>query len=118
MSARALACACAVVLLPATAAAAGHGGRQLSRATERPYLQRFYEATRGASWQRNSKWLGAEEACVGAPPFYPTPNWHGIQVCIMGEVQRLVLKADGLRGTLPTEVGGLTALTSMLQLSR
>ena len=116
-----MACAVAstmLVLIPATFADAHHSGRELSRATERPFLQRFYEATQGASWQRNSKWLGAEEACTGSPPFYPTPNWHGIQVCIMGEVQRLVLKADGLRGTLPTETGGLTALTSMLQLTR
>ena len=100
-----------------SAALAGGSSRRLSRDTERPVLLRLYEVTQGASWQRSDSWL-SDFACVGTAPFYTTPSWYGVQSCQFGEVQRLLLNANGLRGTVPTEIGMLTALTSSLQLTR
>ena len=100
-----------------SAALAGGSSRRLSRDTERPVLLRLYEVTQGASWQRSDSWL-SDFACVGTAPFYTTPSWYGVQSCQFGEVQRLLLNANGLRGTVPTEIGMLTGLTSSLQLTR
>lgn len=90
--------------------------RRLSRTAEFPALQALYEATSGVTWQRSDSWM-SNYACTGTTPFFSTPSWYGVQSCYMGDVQRLVLGSNGLRGTIPTQIGALTSL-SYWRLSR
>jgi len=88
-------------------------GRRLTRETEYPNLVALYEATGGnqmPGWRRSNGWTQGF-ACAGSAPFYPTPNWHGVSGCSRGEVVRLDLRENWLRGTLPSQVGTLTSLT-------
>jgi len=64
-------------------------------------------ATDGASWWKKESWMGNDDPCSGAGVAW----WYGVY-CSNGEVVTLDLWANDLGGTLPTEFGLLTSLTS------
>ena len=62
-------------------------------------LVSLYNSTNGDEWRRRDNWLST-----------PLEDWHGVGVS-QGRVTSLTLTKDSLRGTLPAELGDLTALT-------
>ena len=72
-------------------------------ATDRAALVALYEATDGADWRERTNWLS--EAPIG--------DWYGVTTDESGRVSALELADNGLTGTLPPEVGNLSALGSI-----
>ena len=68
--------------------------------SDRDVLIAFYHATNGANWLRNDNWLTDA----------PLDQWHGVVTDESGRVIRLDLSQNGLRGTIPSELGQLTNL--------
>ena len=71
---------------------------QGSVATDRAALVELYEATGGAGWRGRTNWLSEE----------PIGDWHGVTTDDGGRVSVLSLEENGLKGTLPPEVGNLS----------
>ncbi|MDE2794551.1 MAG: Ig-like domain-containing protein [Gemmatimonadota bacterium] len=71
--------------------------------TDREILLALYDATDGPNWKDNSGWL--TEA--------PLREWHGVRAVRDGRVVDLSLFGNGLWGTLPPEIGGLSRLASL-----
>ena len=77
-----------------------------SEMEEGPYEDRaaliaLYDATGGPDWRRNQNWL-SDRSIVW---------WRGVAVDgETGEVKRLTLTSNGLRGELPSELGDLKGL--------
>ena len=67
----------------------------LTTSTDRAALVALYNATSGASWTNNSNWLSDN-------PIY---TWRGVTVDGNGRVTRLSLPSNGLSGSLPVKVG-------------
>jgi Leucine-rich repeat (LRR) protein len=70
--------------------------------SERDALIAIYSSTNGASWTTKTNWLDAAGTeCT----------WYGV-TCDAGEttVTRLALAANGLTGSIPAQIGGLTSL--------
>ncbi len=65
-------------------------------------LMAFYKSTGGDNWDNNTGW-GSDD---------PVGSWQGITVT-NDRVTRLSLVGNNLTGTLPTEIGDLTALTTL-----
>jgi len=63
-------------------------------------LEALFYATNGNSWTHNTDWLATTTPC----------SWHGV-TCGNGRVRELRLNSNGLRGSLPTSLGNLSALT-------
>ena len=67
-------------------------------------LVAIYNSTGGAAWTNNTNWLQTGQR---------VENWFGVQ--IDGDrVQKIDLTENNLSGTIPTEIGDLTALTDLL----
>jgi len=66
-------------------------------------LIKFYEATGGNNWERSTNWLSSE----------PISEWIGVTV-VEDRVQKLSFYANNLEGTLPVEIGNLSALTDLI----
>ncbi|KAG7365801.1 RHS repeat-associated core domain containing protein [Nitzschia inconspicua] len=69
-------------------------------------LATLYFTANGKSWRNNSGWMSSEEHLC---------HWTGV-TCIQTEIPTLVglnLSNNGLSGTLPTEIGLLTNITSL-----
>ena len=64
-------------------------------------LAAIYNSTDGDNWTNNTNWLGG-----------PVSSWEGVTVS-GGRVTGLDLSANGLTGSLPAELGDLSALTSL-----
>ncbi|GAB5520406.1 MAG: hypothetical protein RhofKO_26570 [Rhodothermales bacterium] len=60
----------------------------------------LYNATDGPNWSTNTNWLQG-----------PLSTWHGVTVTD-GRVWGLILSGNQLTGTIPSEIGDLTALTN------
>ncbi|MFK8161245.1 MAG: T9SS type A sorting domain-containing protein [Lewinella sp.] len=58
-------------------------------------LEKFYAATEGDSWSNNDGWLTDCEPC----------SWTGIGCDENDRVTSIILRGNGLTGTLPTEIG-------------
>ena len=69
-------------------------------------LEALYTAAGGAGWTTKTNWLSGD-------PCNYTSTWSGV-TCSGGEVTSLSLNDNGLTGTLPTQVGLLTAITEWL----
>ncbi len=69
-------------------------------ARDRAALEALYNATDGEDWLRQENWL--TDAPLG--------DWHGVVTDSTGEVTWLTLPGNGLKGTLPAELGNLRAL--------
>lgn len=71
-------------------------------ATERNALIALYTATDGANWVNNTNWLSADE-----------DTWFGVSVSGC-HVTGIFLNNNGLSGSLPTALGDLTELESLV----
>jgi|GEM_PF-934877 len=65
-------------------------------------LVALYESTDGDNWYNNNGWLETNTPC----------SWFGV-TCAYEQVVQLRLRGNNLRGTLPGEIGNLTALVSL-----
>ena len=72
-------------------------------ARDRDVLVALYWAADGDKWTANANWLS--DAPVG--------TWYGVTTDDSGRVIELVLWFNNLRGTIPPELGNLTALTEL-----
>ena len=68
--------------------------------TDRDALVALYNATGGTGWTNRANWLS------GAP----IGDWYGVTTDAAGRVTSLNLRSNNLTGSLPTEIGNLTAL--------
>ena len=68
--------------------------------SDREALEALYHAAGGSSWTRSDNWLTDA----------PLREWFGVIVDDANRVRRLVLADNGLRGSIPPELGTLTAL--------
>ena len=69
-------------------------------ASDRAALEVFYAAANGATWQRNQNWLSSR----------PLGDWYGVVTDAGGRVTRLVLRQNGLTGTISAALGDLAHL--------
>ena len=65
-------------------------------------LEALYYATDGQTWADSDGWLASPSPC----------NWSGIQ-CDTDRLTHLLLPSNGLRGTIPVELGQLSELTDL-----
>jgi len=70
---------------------------------ERDALIALYNSANGSNWDVNINWNTAE----------PVDTWSGVIVA-NGHVTELVLAAINLEGTIPTQIGDLTSLTTLI----
>ena len=75
---------------------------ETSPASDRAALVALYNAMDGANWKKNTNWLSDA----------PLNLWHGVKTDDNGRVTWLEFRwsGNGLRGTLPAELGNLTNL--------
>ena len=71
--------------------------------SDRPVLEALYNATGGPNWRTQQGWMSSD----------PIGDWHGVSADANGNVTRLVLDGNGLRGAIPDELGNLTNLTQL-----
>ena len=71
--------------------------------TDRDVLVALYHATDGDNWTNNENWLS--DASLG--------TWYGVTTDDSGRVIELILWFNKLSGTIPPELGDLTALTRL-----
>ena len=71
--------------------------------SDREALIALYESTRGQRWNNNQNWLTSK----------PLAEWYGIQTNAAGRVTGIDLHENGLRGTLPRELGRLEFLETL-----
>lgn len=71
---------------------------------DREALERLYHDTGGDDWTRKTNWLTAA----------PLTAWFGVRVGPNGRVDGLGLTNNGLKGSLPPELGNLENLTYLL----
>ena len=74
---------------------------------DRDALMALYNATNGPSWTVSTNWNTTERL----------DNWHGVKTDDDGRVINLVLEDNGLNGSIPSSLAGLTSLQT-LSLSR
>ena len=72
-------------------------------ATDRDVLVALYHATNGDNWRDSDNWLSDA----------PLGTWYGVNTDDNGRVIELVLWFNNLSGTIPPELGDLTALTEL-----
>ena len=71
--------------------------------TEREILETVYGSTDGGNWTESQGWL------TGAP----LGEWHGVEIDRTGRVVALRLANNGLSGTVPVDLGKLSALAEL-----
>ncbi len=84
----------------ATVAGPAEPDPQGSVASDRAVLEALYDATDGANWTDGTNWKTS--AALG--------EWHGVTTDADGRVTELHLNDNGLAGSLPFELAGLTNL--------
>ncbi len=72
--------------------------------SDRDILVALYEGTGGSRWRSSARWL--TDAPVG--------QWLGVSVDHVGRVVGLDLRANGLTGTIPPELGSLATLRELI----
>jgi hypothetical protein len=77
-------------------------------AAEREALEVLYASTGGPGWSRSEGWLGpVGSECAG-------PGWFGVRCDQEGShVIGLELSENGLKGSLPAQLGNLTSLATL-----
>ena len=77
---------------------------QGSVAEDKAALQALYNATNGDNWTTNTNWNSTE----------PLHQWHGVRVdSRTGRVTIIGLANNNLNGSIPVEIGDLTALEKL-----
>ena len=71
--------------------------------TDRAALVALYNAAGGANWTNNTNWLSAR----------PLDEWHGVTTDSNGRVTELNLGFNELSGTIPSELGNLSNLSTL-----
>ena len=66
-------------------------------------LVQFFHATGGPGWINNMGWLAG-----------PVTGWFGVDLNSAGRVTKIVLRENGLTGSIPEEVGALAAATTLI----
>ena len=66
-------------------------------------LASFFKAAGGPEWHRSTRWLQG----------YALGEWHGVGADSLGRVETLDLRANGVTGKVPSELGELSRLTSL-----
>jgi len=94
-------------------------GHPTPASPQRTALVALYASTGGPAWHRKKHWLEPRDPC-------DDPTWYGVTCGVAGGagggaggtlgITQLQLHANSLRGSLPPELGLLTALTSHLWL--
>ncbi len=95
------------VMLVAAKMVVGSGGQLAQAQTtdqDRAALQALYNATGGANWTTSTNWNDANT---------PLSQWHGITTNDDGRVTDVDLTNNNLVGTLPAQLGNLTALNNL-----
>ena len=81
--------------------------RDVDTSLDREALIALYHSTHGPRWTNSTNWLSDA----------PLGTWHGVSTIIqgegLGEVVRLNLEENNLRGNIPTEIGQLQKLTGL-----
>ena len=72
-------------------------------ATDRAALVALHDATGGTNWTNSSNWKSDSHLS----------QWHGVRTDASGRVTSLILEDNGLRGSLPEEMGNLTQLQGL-----
>ena len=67
-------------------------------------LTAFYSATDGDNWEDNTNWLSEQ----------PIQYWKGVTINPEGRVIKLLLRGNNLSGYIPSQLGNLSALQSVL----
>ena len=80
------------------------GAPPSSAATDRMAVEAFFHATGGPDWSDNTAWLSSA----------PLSEWLGVWTDADGRVTALILDDNGLRGTIPPELGQLTELRRLI----
>ena len=75
----------------------------MDSAEDRAVLVELYNATDGANWTNNTKWLSDR----------PIREWHGVINDADGRVSDLSLLRNELTGEIPTELGSLSNLKNL-----
>ena len=106
-----------IAILLAACAIPFIGSEAKTLAQEREALVALYNATGGADWRNNARWLSDQ----------PVETWHGIlyysderlapgpgnTTKTVGGVSQLRLESNGLRGQLPPELGNFKFLSRL-----
>ena len=93
------------VISHAQAQSVSPGEGLVADTTELRVLRQFYAATGGPQWHNQSNWFSGTTLADAS-------TWYGVGVQD-GDVVRLDLYANGLRGQLPASVGELRGLQSL-----
>ncbi len=75
-------------------------GVQCPPLTEREALEWLYRGTDGPNWRESTRWMTDA----------PLAQWHGVEADAEGRVIGLNLANNGLSGSIPSEIGALSAL--------
>ena len=78
-------------------------GAQCAPLSDREILEVFYDATGGTNWFRSDNWLSNT----------PLREWYGVEVDGQGRVVELRLRDNGLRGSIPQELGSFADLRTL-----
>jgi len=70
---------------------------------DRVVLEELYDVAGGPDWSESGGWLHAED--LG--------DWHGVKTDSFGYVVEIDLEDNGLRGTIPVEIGDIEWLTKL-----
>ena len=74
-----------------------------AQSPDRPALVALYRATGGTSWTTRTNW----------DTMAALNTWHGVTTNSAGRVVALNLRANNLSGSLPSDIGDLSALTRL-----
>ena len=77
---------------------------QAGASSDRAVLEELYDATGGAGWRDDTNWKTA----------VPLGEWHGVTTNSGGRVTRVDLDGNGLSGSIPTALGRLEKLESLV----
>ena len=73
-------------------------------AEQKAILEALYDATDGDNWWDNTNWKTNK----------PLGDWDGVTTDAAGNVTDIILDYNGLKGTIPKELGNLSNLESLL----
>ncbi len=77
---------------------------QPNPSVDRAALVALYNAANGENWRDNTNWLNDD---------VPLSEWYGVDTDASGRVTVLIFHGNNLTGTIPSELGNLSSLTSL-----